>query len=66
MLPWRLLAYGAPDARRVVCVLTGSGLKDYRRTGAVSGHPLPEGLVDGSKLPTPIYTPSTKAPIGRP
>jgi len=44
--------------------LTGSGLKDYVRTGAVSGHPLPEGLVDGSKLPTPIYTPSTKAPIG--
>jgi phosphoribosylaminoimidazole-succinocarboxamide synthase len=45
--------------------LTGSGLADYRRTGAVSGHPLPEGLVDGSRLPQPIYTPSTKAPIGR-
>lgn len=44
--------------------LTGSGLKDYQRTGAVSGHPLPPGLVDGSKLPKPIYTPSTKAPIG--
>ncbi|ABD13719.1 phosphoribosylaminoimidazole-succinocarboxamide synthase [Frankia casuarinae] len=44
--------------------LTGSGLKDYQRTGAVSGHPLPTGLVDGSKLPAPIYTPSTKAPIG--
>jgi phosphoribosylaminoimidazole-succinocarboxamide synthase len=44
--------------------LTGSGLKDYKRTGAVSGHPLPAGLVDGSKLPHPIYTPSTKAPIG--
>jgi phosphoribosylaminoimidazole-succinocarboxamide synthase len=44
--------------------LTGSGLKDYNRTGSVSGHPLPAGLVDGSKLPGPIYTPSTKAPIG--
>ena len=45
--------------------LTGSGLKDYQRTGAVSGHPLPPGLVDGSKLPRPIYTPSTKAPLGQ-
>ncbi len=44
--------------------LTGSGLKDYRRTGAVSGHTLPAGLVDGSELPRVIYTPSTKAPIG--
>jgi phosphoribosylaminoimidazole-succinocarboxamide synthase len=44
--------------------LTGSGLKDYARTGAVSGHPLPAGLVDGSRLPQAIYTPSTKAPIG--
>ncbi|MGF7235887.1 MAG: phosphoribosylaminoimidazolesuccinocarboxamide synthase [Frankia sp.] len=44
--------------------LTGSGLKDYRRTGAVSGHTLPAGLVDGSELPQVIYTPSTKAPIG--
>ncbi|MDT3443483.1 MULTISPECIES: phosphoribosylaminoimidazolesuccinocarboxamide synthase [unclassified Pseudofrankia] len=56
------------DMALIECVargyLTGSGLKDYRRTGAVSGHPLPEGLVDGSKLPHPIYTPSTKAPIG--
>jgi len=56
------------DMVLVECVargyLTGSGLKDYNRTGAVSGHPLPDGLVDGSKLPQPIYTPSTKAPIG--
>ncbi|HVV31001.1 MAG TPA: phosphoribosylaminoimidazolesuccinocarboxamide synthase [Mycobacteriales bacterium] len=44
--------------------LTGSGYKDYVRTGAVSGHPLTAGLLDGSKLPEPIYTPSTKAPIG--
>jgi phosphoribosylaminoimidazole-succinocarboxamide synthase len=45
--------------------LTGSGLKDYNKTGAVSGHPLPPGLLDGSRLPEPIYTPSTKAPIGQ-
>jgi phosphoribosylaminoimidazole-succinocarboxamide synthase len=56
------------DMVLVECVargyLTGSGYKDYQRTGAVSGHELPAGLVDGSKLPEPIYTPSTKAPIG--
>jgi phosphoribosylaminoimidazole-succinocarboxamide synthase len=44
--------------------LTGSGYQDYQRTGMVSGHELPAGLVDGSRLPEPIYTPSTKAPIG--
>ena len=44
--------------------LTGSGFKDYVKTGAVSGHPLPPGLLDGDKLPASIYTPSTKAPIG--
>jgi phosphoribosylaminoimidazole-succinocarboxamide synthase len=44
--------------------LTGSGYKDYQATGAVSGHELPPGLVDGSRLPEPLYTPSTKAPIG--
>jgi phosphoribosylaminoimidazole-succinocarboxamide synthase len=57
------------DMAPIECVargyLTGSGLKDYNRTGTVSGHPLPAGLVDGSKLPHPIYTPSTKAPIGQ-
>ena len=44
--------------------LTGSGLKEYRSTGAVCGIPLPEGLDDGSMLPEPIFTPSTKAEIG--
>jgi phosphoribosylaminoimidazole-succinocarboxamide synthase len=44
--------------------LTGSGLADYKRTGTVSGLPLPEGLVDGSRLPEPLFTPSTKAAIG--
>ncbi|MFP5219402.1 MAG: phosphoribosylaminoimidazolesuccinocarboxamide synthase [Actinomycetes bacterium] len=44
--------------------LTGSGLSDYRATGAVCGVPLPEGLEDGSKLPEPIFTPATKAEVG--
>jgi phosphoribosylaminoimidazole-succinocarboxamide synthase len=56
------------DMLPVECIargyLTGSGLADYRRTGAVSGIPLPPGLVDGSRLPKPLFTPSTKAPIG--
>jgi phosphoribosylaminoimidazole-succinocarboxamide synthase len=44
--------------------LAGSGLADYNRTGAVCGIPLPAGLVDGSRLPEPLFTPSTKAPQG--
>ena len=44
--------------------LTGSGLLDYNRTGEVCGIPLPAGLVDGSRLPQPLFTPSTKAPQG--
>ena len=44
--------------------LTGSGLKDYEKTGAVCGIELPAGLVNSSRLPEPIFTPSTKAEIG--
>ena len=44
--------------------LTGSGLTDYRATGAVCGVPLPDGLEDGSRLPEPIFTPATKAEVG--
>jgi phosphoribosylaminoimidazole-succinocarboxamide synthase len=44
--------------------LTGGGLAEYRATGTVSGVTLPEGLVDGSRLPEPVFTPSTKAPAG--
>ncbi len=44
--------------------LTGSGLIDYRATGEVCGVPLPDGLDDGSRLPTPIFTPATKADLG--
>ncbi|GAA3142659.1 phosphoribosylaminoimidazolesuccinocarboxamide synthase [Planomonospora alba] len=67
-----------PDGRSVLCrplrmvpvecvargYLTGSGLIDYRRDGEVSGVRLPPGLVDGSRLPEPVFTPSTKAPVG--
>lgn len=45
--------------------LAGSGLADYKRTGSVCGIPLPAGLVDGSQLPEPLFTPSTKAPQGQ-
>jgi phosphoribosylaminoimidazole-succinocarboxamide synthase len=44
--------------------LTGSGWKDYRATGSVCGHVLPQGLEDSQKLPEPIFTPSTKAQEG--
>ncbi|MFC7447854.1 phosphoribosylaminoimidazolesuccinocarboxamide synthase [Rhodococcus daqingensis] len=44
--------------------LTGSGLADYQRTGAVCGVELPAGLVESSKLPDPIFTPATKAELG--
>lgn len=44
--------------------LTGSGLLDYHRTGAVCGIALPAGLQDGSRLPEPIFTPATKAELG--
>jgi len=44
--------------------LAGSGLKDYRQTGAVCGHTLPPALRESDKLPQPIFTPSTKAEGG--
>jgi phosphoribosylaminoimidazole-succinocarboxamide synthase len=44
--------------------LTGSGLLDYRATGAVCGVELPPGLVDGDRLPEPIFTPAAKAQLG--
>jgi phosphoribosylaminoimidazole-succinocarboxamide synthase len=44
--------------------LAGSGTKDYQATGAVCGIELPDGLVEGSQLPEPIFTPATKAEQG--
>ncbi|WP_375165493.1 phosphoribosylaminoimidazolesuccinocarboxamide synthase [Cellulomonas sp.] len=56
------------DMFPVECVargyLTGSGLAEYRASGEVTGIRLAEGLVDGSRLPAPIFTPATKAAVG--
>ncbi len=44
--------------------LSGSGLKEYKTTGSVSGIKLPSGLTEASRLPEPVFTPSTKAEAG--
>ena len=44
--------------------LTGGGLSEYAAKGSVSGIPLPPGLVDGDRLTEPVFTPTTKAPVG--
>lgn len=44
--------------------LTGSGWRSYQKTGEVCGHKLPRGLQDGSRLPEPLLTPTTKAETG--
>ncbi len=44
--------------------LSGSGWKDYQRTGAICGIPLPQGLNESDKLPEPVFTPATKAQSG--
>jgi len=57
------------DMLAVECIgrayLTGSGLTEYRQRSSVCGVRLPAGLMDGSRLPTPIFTPTSKAPIGQ-
>jgi phosphoribosylaminoimidazole-succinocarboxamide synthase len=55
MLPVECIARG---------YLAGLGLEEYEKQGAVSGVALPTGLVEGSALPEPIFTPTTKAPPG--
>lgn len=55
MLPVECIARG---------YLAGLGLKEYQKQGSVSGVQLPAGLVEGSKLPEPIFTPTTKATEG--
>lgn len=44
--------------------LSGSGTKEYERTGSIRDVALPAGLVEGSRLPSPVFTPSTKAEMG--
>ena len=77
IVPNHLLAL-RPDGRSMECrrlemlpiecvvrgYLSGSGWKDYRATGAVCGHELPDGLVESARLPEPIFTPATKAHEG--
>jgi phosphoribosylaminoimidazole-succinocarboxamide synthase len=77
IVPNHLLAL-RPDGRSMECrrlemlpiecvvrgYLAGSGWRDYRATGAVCGHRLPEGLVESAPLPEPIFTPATKAEEG--
>jgi phosphoribosylaminoimidazole-succinocarboxamide synthase len=55
MLPVECIARG---------YLAGLGLQEYEKHGTVSGVALPPGLVEGSRLPEPIFTPTTKAPVG--
>jgi phosphoribosylaminoimidazole-succinocarboxamide synthase len=77
IVPNHLLALG-DDGRSMTCArlemlpvefvvrgyLAGSGWTDYRATGGVCGHALPEGLVESARLPEPIVTPATKAAEG--
>ena len=77
LVPNHLLRLGG-DGRTMICrrlemlpiecvvrgYLAGSGWKDYRDTGVVCGHDLPEGLEESSRLPEPIFTPATKAVAG--
>ncbi len=44
--------------------ISGSGWKDYKRTGSIAGDPLPAGLKESDRLPEPIFTPATKALTG--
>src|SRR5215208_2626504 len=77
IVPNHLLAL-RPDGRTTECrrlemlpiecvvrgYLSGSGWKDYIRTGSVCGHRLPAGLVESQQLPEPMFTPATKAQTG--
>jgi phosphoribosylaminoimidazole-succinocarboxamide synthase len=55
MLPVECIARG---------YLAGLGLASYRKSGTISGVPLPPGLAEGAKLPEPVFTPTTKATTG--
>jgi len=77
LVPNHLLRLG-DDGRTMICrslemlpvecvvrgYLAGSGWKDYRETGALCGHLLPDGLEESARLPEPIFTPATKAVEG--
>jgi phosphoribosylaminoimidazole-succinocarboxamide synthase len=67
-LKGRAMLVRRTDALPIECVvrgyISGSGWKDYRKTGSICGIPLPEGLRESDRLPEPIFTPSTKAISG--
>jgi phosphoribosylaminoimidazole-succinocarboxamide synthase len=67
-LQGRAMVVRRTDPVPIECVvrgyISGSGWKDYRKTGAICGIPLPGGLRESDKLPEPIFTPSTKATSG--
>jgi phosphoribosylaminoimidazole-succinocarboxamide synthase len=67
-LAGRAMLVRRADVIKVECVargyITGSGWKDYQKTGAVCGIRLPVGLVESQRLPEPIFTPTTKAETG--
>ncbi|HET7416868.1 MAG TPA: phosphoribosylaminoimidazolesuccinocarboxamide synthase [Solirubrobacterales bacterium] len=56
------------DMLKIECIvrgyLSGSAWKEYKATGTMHGSPLPSGLLESSKLPQPVFTPSTKADTG--
>jgi phosphoribosylaminoimidazole-succinocarboxamide synthase len=64
----RFMLVRTAEVFKVECIvrgyLAGSGLKEYSERGTVCGQALPDGLVESSQLPHPIFTPSTKADIG--
>jgi len=68
MLAGRSSLVRKTDVVPIECVvrgyLAGSGWKEYRTRGTVSGQPLPPGLTESDRLPMPIFTPSTKAESG--
>jgi phosphoribosylaminoimidazole-succinocarboxamide synthase len=68
LLEGRSMLVKRTDPAPVECIvrgyLVGSGWKEYQKTGKVCGIPLPQGLVEASRLDEPIFTPSTKAEVG--
>ncbi len=67
-LDGRIMLCRKTDVVPIECIargyITGSGWKDYQRTGAVCGIPLPDGLRNSDRLAEPLFTPSTKAETG--
>lgn len=68
VLEGRSMVVRKTDPLPVECVvrgyLAGSGFKDYRKTGAICGLPLPEGLLESQRFEEPLFTPATKAETG--